>query len=47
MHTMADDRVSRFQVLIVRTVMASSSSATVVSDVLNFFEKNAAAKKVK
>ena len=45
--TMPDDHVSHFNVLIVRRVMASRSSARVVSDMLEFFEKNAEAKKAK
>ena len=44
---MTDDSVSHFNVLIVRTVMASLSSTTVVSDVWEFVEKNADAKTVK
>ena len=47
MRTMPDDGVWHFKVLIVRTVMASSSNATVVSDVWEFIEENADAKKVK
>ena len=47
MRTMPDDSVLHSEVLIVSTVMASSSSATVVvSDVWEFFENNAEAKKV-
>ena len=47
MRTTPDDSVSHFKVLIVRTVMAISSSTTVVSDVWEFFEKNTETKKVK
>ena len=47
MPTMSDDSMSHFKVLIVRTVITSSSSAMVVSDAWEFFEKNAEVKEVK
>ena len=47
LQALSTNNVSHFKVLIVRTVMASTSSATVVSDMWKFFEKNAEAKKVK